>query len=299
MEQSYKKALAQATTGPAAKDNPEAARTSANFSARSGRRPRAGSRGAAARTLANFFGALNQASQGQSGSSPDLAKILATLGNSLQGATAGAGGNVVKRPAGTCPAATQKALVSYMHDAASTSIPLEAGLTLTNVWTPSANQPDVEILISVDSIAGDTVQVTGKRLVGDAPPDGRNLCTVDLLDAHEYETGFGTSTPNTIPGATMFTMSRAVFSDLKAGRPSAFTFYDANNDPSGGYDLHDLSKGTLSRVEKSDVPYSIIVNGEQKNLPTLHVKGVLGSHTFELWVLDDVNNPLVLNLKDD
>jgi outer membrane protein OmpA-like peptidoglycan-associated protein len=137
----------------------------------------------------------------------------------------------------------------------------------------------------------------GKRLVGNAAPSVRNLCTADLFNAREYETQFGTSTPNTIPGATMFTVSRAVFSDLKAGRQAGLTFYDAYNDSSGGYDLRSVSKGTLSRVETSDVPYSIIVNGEKKDLSTLHVKGTLGSQTFELWVLDDVANPLVLNLK--
>ena len=296
VEQSYKKALAQAASQPSGAGQPAGTPDIGKLLGALGQAAQSSQSGSGGQDLGKILQAL---SQGRSGSSPDLTKILATLGNSLQGAAAGAGGNVVKRPAGTCPAATQKALVSYMHDAASTSIPLEAGLTLTNVWTPSANQPDVEILISVDSIAGDTVQVTGKQLVGNGSPSPRNLCTADLLDAREYETQFGPSTPNTIPGATMFTLSHAVFSDLKAGRPAALTFYDAYNDPAGGYDLQSLSKGTLSRVETSDVLYSIIVNGEKKDLPTLHVKGTLGNMIIELWVLDDVNNPLVLNLKAD
>ena len=113
----------------------------------------------------------------------------------------------------------------------------------------------------------------GKRLVGKVPPSVRNLCTVDLLDAHEYETEFGTRTPNTIPGATMFTISRSVFSDLKGGRPSTLAYYGAYKGSGGVYEIRYLSKGTLSRVEANDVPYPIIVNGETKDLPTLHAKG--------------------------
>jgi len=289
LEQSYKKALAQATTGASGQGQPG---SSPDLGKLLGALSQAGQgQSGSGQDLGKILQALGQ---GQSGSSPDLAKLLASLGHSLQGA---AGTDVEKRPARTCPPANQKALVSYLKDTSSASIPLEVGLTLTDVWTPRADQPDVEILTTVNSIAGNSIQVMGKRLVGNTAPSVRNLCTADLLNAREYEAAFGTSTPNTIPGATMFTMSRAVFSDIKAGRPATLTFYEANNDPAGGYDLSSFGKGTLSRVETSDVPYSIIVNGEKKDLPTLHVKGTLGTQTFELWVLDDIANPLVLNLK--
>jgi outer membrane protein OmpA-like peptidoglycan-associated protein/type II secretory pathway pseudopilin PulG len=293
VEQSYKKALAQAASQPSGAGQPAGTPDLGKLLGALGQAAQSSQSGSGGQDLGKILQAL---SQGQSGSSPDLAKLLTTLGHGLQGAS---GGSVEKRPAGTCAPANQKALVSYLKDTASASIPLEDGLTLTDVWTPRADQPDVEILTTVNSIAGNSIQVMGKRLVGNDSPGLRNLCTADLLDAREYETQFGPSTPNTIPGATMFTLSHAVFSDLKAGRPAALTFYDAYNDPAGGYDLQSLSKGTLSRVETSDVPYSIIVNGEKKDLPTLHVKGTLGSMIIELWVLDDVNNPLVVNLKAD
>ena len=289
VEQSYKKAIAETTS-----------KTSGQ--GQSGSDP----------DLGKLFGELSKVSQGESGtapdlgkilqaldqgkagSSPDLAKILGALGHSLQEETQG---NVERRPAATCPPANQTAFAAYVRDAASASIPLEPGLALTDVWTPRADQPDIEVLTTVNNIAGNSIQVIGKGLVGNGAGSVRNLCTVDLLNAHEYETQFGSTTPNTIPGATMFTMSRAVFSDLKAGHPATLTFYEAANNAKGGYDMQSLGKGTLSRVETSDVPYSIIVNGERKDLPTLHAKGALGNRTFELWVLDDVANPLVLNLK--
>jgi outer membrane protein OmpA-like peptidoglycan-associated protein len=40
----------------------------------------------------------------------------------------------------------------------------------------------------------------------------------------------------------------------------------------------------------------VIVNGERKDLPTLHVKGALGTHEYEAWILDEPANPLILNI---
>ena len=289
VEQSYKKAdRRDDLLKPAVRVNLEAIRTWGNSLGELSKVSQGES--GTAPDLGKILQALDQ---GKAGSSPDLAKILGALGHSLQEETQG---NVERRPAATCPPANQTAFAAYVR-AASASIPLEPGLALTDVWTPRADQPDIEVLTTVNNIAGNSIQVIGKGLVGNGAGSVRNLCTVDLLNAHEYETQFGSTTPNTIPGATMFTMSRAVFSDLKAGHPATLTFYEAANNAKGGYDMQSLGKGTLSRVETSDVPYSIIVNGERKDLPTLHAKGALGNQTFELWVLDDVANPLVLNLK--
>jgi outer membrane protein OmpA-like peptidoglycan-associated protein len=262
--------------------------------------------------LGMLLGALSQASQDKSGRAPDagkmlqalsqdksgapldLDKIVGALGHSLQEKT---GGDVESRPAGTCSQSNEAEFRAYIRDAASASIPLVPGLALTDVWTPRPNQPDIEVLTTVGAIAGNTISITGKKLVGNDMPGERNLCAVDLLNAREYETGFGVGTPKMIPGATMFTLSRAVFADLKAGHPAVLTFYDARENITGGYDLNGVSKGTLSRVENNDVPYSIIVNGTRRDLPTLHVEGTLGARTFELWILDDAANPVVLNMQ--
>lgn len=289
IEQAYKKSIAQTSSKSSGKgqsgDAPDLGKLLGALSQAS-----QGKSG----DVQDFGKMLEALSQGQSGSPPDLAKILGALGHGLQEK---AQGNVQTRPAGACPAADQASFSDYVRSAASASIPLEPGLALTDIWAPRANQPDIEVLTTVNGIADNSIAVTGKPLVGSQISSGRNICTVDLLNAREYEAQFGSGTPNTIPGATMFTLSRAVFSDLKAGRPAALTFYEAFNNSGGSYELRGLSKGALSRVEKTDVPYSIIVNGERRDLPTVHAEGTLGSQTFELWVLDEIANPMVLNLK--
>jgi outer membrane protein OmpA-like peptidoglycan-associated protein len=86
-----------------------------------------------------------------------------------------------------------------------------------------------------------------------------------------------------------------VFQDLKAGRSAALTFYDAykgQGNDSTKMVLRGFRHGTLTRVEPGDVPYSIIVNEEHKELPTIHAKG----DPYEAWVLDDEANPLVLKM---
>lgn len=288
VEQAYKKAIAQTSES----SGPGESGTAPDLGKMLGELSKAaeGQSGSSP----DFSKILQALGQGKSGSSPDLAKLLGALSHSLQEKSRS---SAERRAAGTCPAADQPVFAAYVRDAATASIPLEPGLTMTDVWTPRADQPDIEVLTTVNGVAGNSIQITGKRLLGNDAPSPRDVCAVDLVNAREYEAGFGTATPTTIPGATMFTLSRAVFTDLKAGRGAPLTFYEAYKNGIGGYDLNPFGKGTLSRVETSDVPYSIIVNGERKDLPTLHVKGVLGNRTFELWVLDDIANPLVLNLK--
>ena len=289
IEQAYKSAIAHTPSAPDAQDTPA---TSPDFG--------------------KLIGAISQATQqesgkvpdmakileglgsGQAGSSPDLTKILGSLGHSLQGDANQ--DHVEKRPTGSCPASAA-AVRAYIHDGESATVPLQPGLTLTDVWTVRANQPDIEVLTSIDGIAGDSIRVTGRRLVGHDTPGTRNLCAADLFGAREYESRFGPSAPDTIPGATMFSVSRAEFLDLKAGRAAPFAYYDAFKNTTGGYDLRGFRSGTLIRAEANDVPYSIIVNGERKNLPTVHAKVKLGERTLEAWVLDDVANPIVLNFK--
>jgi hypothetical protein len=227
---------------------------------------------------------LGAIEQGQPGSTPDLGKILGALGQP----GAASAGKFEARPPGVCPSGDRTGFDDYVKAAASASIPLVAGMTLTDIWSPRAGQADVEVLTTVNSVQSSTVEATGMRLVGDSEQSNRSLCIADLLNGREYETGFGREIPNTIPGATMFTLSKAVFDDLKAGRAAELTYYDAYNRPTGGYELRDVSKGTLTRIEP----------GASKDLPTIHAKGTLGPDLHEAWVLDDAANPLVLKFVD-
>lgn len=139
---------------------------------------------------------------------------------------------------------------------------------------------DVEVLKTVSGIDENTVTIEVGRTEPGSVPSRRVLCVADLLNARQYETGFGSDKPITIAGATMFTMSQAVFQDLKAARPAELEYFQAYNLEDGRYSLNPDLKGQLARVEPDDVPYSI-VNGDRKDLATIHVKGKLGSRNGE------------------
>jgi len=47
-------------------------------------------------------------------------------------------------------------------------------------------------------------------------------------------------------------------------------------------------------VEPTDVPYSIILNGDRKDVQAIHFKGQLGDKSTEAFILDDPGNPITL-----
>jgi len=201
------------------------------------------------------------------------------------------------RPVTPCESKNRTRFDNYTAAAASASIPLKAGMTLTDIWPdPKKQQQDVEILHTVQGVYSSTIEISSMRLDGKSVSYSRTLCIADMINARELETQFGPNVPQRISGATMFSLSRAEFDDLKAGRPSPVMYYDAYVVDGNTYKFSPETKGTFSRIEPGDVPYSVIVNGERKDLSTLHIKGDLGKFSYEAWVLDDANNPLILNI---
>lgn len=194
-----------------------------------------------------------------------------------------------------CPA-LDPAQSQAFQTAASASIPFKPGLTLISIYTnQSLGGKEVEILKTIQGIEGERVTVQAGRTEPGSHGTTRILCIADLLNSRRYETYFGDSVPELIPDSTMFSTSRAVFEDLKSGRAAEFEYIEAVKSQGGGYHFVEEEKGQLSRVEPDDVPYSVIVNGERKDLPTIHVKGGLSGKAAEAYVIDDPGNPIVLN----
>jgi len=180
--------------------------------------------------------------------------------------------------------------------AASASLPLKPGLTLINIYTnQSLAGKEVEVLTTIQGIESARVTVQVARTEPGSPANTRILCIADLLNSRRYETFFGASAPELVADSTMFSTSRTVFEDLKPGRAAGFEYIQAVKSQGGGYHFIRDDKGELSRVESEDVPYSVIVNGERQDLPTIHVKGRLNDQPIEAYVIDDPADPIVLN----
>lgn len=189
----------------------------------------------------------------------------------------------------------------YLTSAAGASIPLKNGLSLVSIWTDPNNQyREVEVLLTVQGTHSSTVEITQQRLEKGAMQNRRNVCINDLLHARAYETETGTDSPETIPGTTMFSLSPPVFQDLKAGRPTDWTYMQTwvRNHKFVSW----VARGQLTRVEPNDVPYSAIVNGKRTDLPTIHARATLSDklihkdYVYDAWFLDDPADPITLNI---
>ncbi len=207
------------------------------------------------------------------------------------------------RPITDCDDKDQTGFDDYRKAAASASIPLKNGLTLVSIWTdPSDQLREVEVLLTVKDIQGSTVEVSQQRTEPGAMPDSRTVCVADLLRGRSYESDAGPDTPETIPGTTMFSLSRPVFDELKAGKPVNWT-YDTTWNRNNQF-VSDPQRGVLTRIEPEDVPYSVIVNDKRTDLPAIHARATLTEHVghkdheYEAWFLDDPANPITLNIVD-
>jgi outer membrane protein OmpA-like peptidoglycan-associated protein len=194
-----------------------------------------------------------------------------------------------------CPASDLSAL-SLDHG----TIPMKIGLTMAKTWT--TNKGDYETLTQVQSLDNNAVTVTtsGPDTSSSDPTakthGRRNICIDDLRDGTSYLTGWGANAAETVRSATMFSLSRKEFEDLKSKSETSFTYLvNTARTGNGSYVISGKNEGTVTRVETEDVPVGVIVNDQKVELPTIHAKGSLSGHTTEIYAIDDVNNPIVLD----
>ena len=113
------------------------------------------------------------------------------------------------------------------------------------------------------------------------------------LMRHYFHTGDDEEFAGTTPG-----VSAAFVNDLRHIGRSQLTFLDVG-ELLGVSEVRRKLSGTLVRVEPQSVPLPELVNGRAVQLPAIHVRGSLSDGTtpedFELYVLDDPDNPLVLS----
>jgi outer membrane protein OmpA-like peptidoglycan-associated protein len=204
-------------------------------------------------------------------------------------------------PAPTPAAAATTLGTSADTGAISTSrIPLVAGLTVVLAVIEPVG--DYESLHVIDSISPSHYRMARSGEV----PNGsggltdvqviRTVSTEDQRNARAMRNYFHTGDPEEFAGTTPG-VSTAFVKDLRSTGKSALTFLDVG-EVFGVSEVRRTLSGTLARVERQDVPIPTLVNGRAMALPAIHARGSLSDGTtaedFEMYVLDDPDNPIVL-----
>jgi len=196
--------------------------------------------------------------------------------------------------------ATAAATTSAAGVMSTSRIPFVVGLTVDlAVGEPVG---DYESLHVIDSISPERYRIVRSGEV----PDGsgglidvqvvRTVRTEDQRSARAMRHYFHNGDPEEFAGTTPG-VSAAFVNDLRRTGKSELTFVDVG-EVFGMPQVRRTLSGTLARVEPQSVPVPVLVNGQAVQLPAIHAKGNLSDGTttedFELYVLDDSDNPIVL-----
>lgn len=203
----------------------------------------------------------------------------------------------------------------------SSLIALQPGLTI--ITALSDREGDYESIKTIEAAGGDAVKIVYSA---DVPGAGggkarkvttrRTVRREDLKTAHEYMQTFSPSAPETVAGTTAIGASTAVLNELKTKGRTSFAFQTPGRQPSadkilaaltgsGAKDaksIDDLGKqldatkasGTLERVEPTDVPFPVLVNGVRTTLPAIHARMTVDDVKADFYFLDDPDNPIAL-----
>lgn len=197
-------------------------------------------------------------------------------------------------------------------------IQLKPGTILTSSWSlPLADAESDNIIHSV-AAPSLVFEYSGVAAVGldmkikSHPDFDETVCGKDIAEAEAYSTGWvfestkNPVTPNLYPGVSRLLVPASKFNELKSSGSTKLVF--------AWYDYMDALtewellawKGTLTRVEPDDVPFPLLINDEQVNVPAIHVRanmkviesgGRFGprDQPAEAFILDDPNTPIMLS----
>jgi len=211
-------------------------------------------------------------------------------------------------------------------------VPLRAGVTV--VTAVHDENGDFESIKRVDTVTAKELQLEFSAELPDGPNrvhelrKSRHVLLADLRSARVYHYRFGDLDPDVVPGTTAIEISRAVYDDLKKTGKAAFTIegYGDTGDTTGmagifgmvgqllrgdssagkvtkgaaGLSREVRSAGVL-RLVRGAASMPMLVNDRRVLLPVLHAQGKLGTgadaHDADIYVLDDADNPLMLQWK--
>ena len=209
-------------------------------------------------------------------------------------------------PGADCPPPPPDAAEEIAAQAKAT-IPLQEGLTLAYQWLRTRDEPEYECLLQVRKIDANGILTTAScDNPGFDGPSRRRVCRSDLRGARMLHTLYGVvkvlgpsgeEEPETITGATAFTLSTDEFAQLK--RTGRFTHHYVELST-----LNELAKDGVGelRVERRGT-MAVIVNDGPLNLPVITVRGTMKwwihGNRLEtqdtLVILDDERFPLLID----
>jgi outer membrane protein OmpA-like peptidoglycan-associated protein len=217
--------------------------------------------------------------------------------------------------------------------ATSTLVPMKIGLVVAGA-SSQKGRPDYETIITTSNVSASGIEIgytyfgprAGTPENAHTSPSNsirdlvtqRKVLAQDLASAHEQYFYYSGQDPHVIPGTTSLRVSSDVFMELKStdGTPFSYKVYpppsvqglvsnllnkaqsDSGNlslqDIMGGPSTSSLVKCTLRRAAPDDIAYPVILNDKPVELPAIHAACKSDQDDLELYVLDQLNDPVVL-----
>src|SRR5688572_7379221 len=193
-------------------------------------------------------------------------------------------------------------------------VPLIVGLTIVT----ALNDPEKGDYESIKTFINVNDKIAQLAYATEVVRDGqlqkirttRTVLRRDLENATEYSHYFSEVMSESLPGTTAVGVSRRVLDQLKTTGKSTLTIPVGGIEGAldsllggllGGNGLAQKRTGTLDRVERTAVPFKVLLNDKAVELPAIHARGKLGDTDTEFWFLDDPDNPLSLkwNIGED
>jgi len=193
-------------------------------------------------------------------------------------------------------------------------IPLASGVVISHTDRGIGGEREAVVEIEEASPGGvrygwryREIHTNGDTVLGDA---ARFVSAADLATAARVHLIYDEKGPLEHPGYTAWTVSKAVYEQLRTNGTAQFQMM-SGEPPAGGGVLPGFSftspqlvpvrwRGTLTRVGAGLELFPVIINGKRVTVPALHVRAELTGRgeqwTPEAWVLADSAHPLLLKV---
>jgi outer membrane protein OmpA-like peptidoglycan-associated protein len=217
--------------------------------------------------------------------------------------------------------------------ATSTLVPMKVGLVVAGA-SSQKGRPDYETIITARNVTSSGIDIdytyfgpragtaenahtSASNSIRDVVTR-RKVLTQDLASAHELNLYYSGQDSHVFPGTTSLRVSQDVFIELKSseGVQVSYKVYPApsmqslvsnllnrTQSDSGNLSLQDITGGassstlvkcTLQRAAPDDIAYPVILNDKPVELPAIHAACKSDQDDLELYVLDQLNDPIVL-----